>query len=162
MSSGQQIAGHDMPIATVKQLCKPSPIVTSDSLVEQVAQLENFRELAKTGSEFFKRNHFTDGLKRLVERGFERLAGRSDKGSFYLTQSMGAAQHTRRIPAMRFSTSPPKSRFRLAPLGLIEGPTSAHRPRPICRTITREGQNEKPLKAKKQLWSDADPRSQAP
>lgn len=81
-----------MPIATVKQLCKPSPIVTSDSLVEQVAQLENFGELARSGSEFFKRNHFTDGLKRLVERGFERLAGRSDEGSFYLTQAMGGGK----------------------------------------------------------------------
>ena len=81
-----------MPIATVKQLCKPSPIVTSDSLVEQVAQLENFGELAKSGSDFFKRNYFTDGLKRLVERGFERLAGRSDEGSFYLTQAMGGGK----------------------------------------------------------------------
>jgi hypothetical protein len=31
-----------MPIATVKQLCTPSAIVTSDSLVEQVAQIEDF------------------------------------------------------------------------------------------------------------------------
>lgn len=38
-----------MPIATVKELCKSSPIVTSDSLVEQVAQLDNFGELAKSG-----------------------------------------------------------------------------------------------------------------
>ena len=40
----------------------------------------------------FKRNHFTDGLKRLIERGFERLAGRSDEGSFYLTQAMGGGK----------------------------------------------------------------------
>lgn len=45
-----------MPIATVKQLCKLSPLVTSDSLVEQVAQMEIFGELAKAGIEFFKRN----------------------------------------------------------------------------------------------------------
>ena len=31
-----------MPIGTVKQLCTPSPIVKSDSLVEQVAQIEDF------------------------------------------------------------------------------------------------------------------------
>ena len=84
--------GNLMPIATVKQLCKPSPIVTSDSLVEQVAHLENFAELTKGGTEFFKRNHFTDGLRRLVERGLERLAGRSDEGSFYLTQAMGGGK----------------------------------------------------------------------
>ena len=97
----KQIAGLLMPIATVKQLCKPSPIVTSDSLVEQVAQLENFGELAKGGSEFFKRNYFTDGLKRLVERGFERLAGRSDEGSFYLTQAMGGGK-TAQLARIRF------------------------------------------------------------
>ncbi len=31
-----------MPIATIRQLCKPNAVVTSDSLVEQVAQLEDF------------------------------------------------------------------------------------------------------------------------
>ncbi len=31
-----------MPIATVKQLCTPSAVVTGDSLVEQVAQIEDF------------------------------------------------------------------------------------------------------------------------
>ncbi|MFY9838032.1 MAG: hypothetical protein WAK55_16490 [Xanthobacteraceae bacterium] len=31
-----------MPIATVKQLCVPSSIVKIDSLVEQVAQIEDF------------------------------------------------------------------------------------------------------------------------
>jgi hypothetical protein len=36
------IAGSKMPIGTVKQLCNPSEIVSSDSLVEQVAQIEDF------------------------------------------------------------------------------------------------------------------------
>ena len=65
-----------MPIETVKQLCTPSAVVTSDSLVEQVAQIEDFAAGRVDGREFFRRNYFTDGLERLVRRGFERLAGK--------------------------------------------------------------------------------------
>src|SRR5882724_9164619 len=81
-----------MPVATVKQLCTPSSLVTSDSLVEQVAQIEDFASGKVDGREFFRRNYFTDGLRRLVERGFERLAGKSDDGVFYLTQAMGGGK----------------------------------------------------------------------
>jgi predicted AAA+ superfamily ATPase len=71
-----------MSIETVSQLCRPSAAVTSDSLVEQVAQIEDLARGKVDGSEFFRRNHFTDGLQRLIERGFERLAGRSGDGAF--------------------------------------------------------------------------------
>ncbi|NNG74510.1 ATP-binding protein [Rhizobium laguerreae] len=81
-----------MPIATVKQLCTPNAIVTSDSLVEQVAQLEDFASGKIDGREFFRRNHFTAGLDLLVKRGFERLAGKTDDGAFYLTQAMGGGK----------------------------------------------------------------------
>ena len=81
-----------MPIETVNVLCKASAAVTSDSLVEQVAQIEDLARGKVDGREFFRRNHFTDGLQRLVERGFERLAGRSDDGAFYLTQAMGGGK----------------------------------------------------------------------
>src|SRR5271169_6815188 len=81
-----------MPIETVSRLCIPNAVVTSDSLVEQVAQIEDLALGTLDGREFFRRNHFTDGLKRLVERGFERLAGRSDDGAFYLTQAMGGGK----------------------------------------------------------------------
>jgi hypothetical protein len=81
-----------MPIATVKELCTPSAIVTSDSLVEQVAQIEDLASGRIDGREFFRRNHFTDGLLRLVEWGFERLAGKSEDGAFYLTQAMGGGK----------------------------------------------------------------------
>src|ERR1700674_5251560 len=67
--------GPNMPIATVRELCTPNALVTSDSLVEQVAQIEDFASRRIDGREFFRRNYFTDGLRRLVERGFERLAG---------------------------------------------------------------------------------------
>jgi hypothetical protein len=81
-----------MPIGTVKQLCVQSPIVTSDSLVEQVAQIEDFASGKINGRAFFQRNHFTAGLDLLVRRGFDRLAGRSDDGAFYLTQAMGGGK----------------------------------------------------------------------
>src|SRR5437899_7331614 len=81
-----------MPIETVSRLCTPNAVVTSDSLVEQVAQIEDLAHGRVDGREFFRRNHFTDGLKRLVERGFERLAGKSDDGAFYLTQAMGGGK----------------------------------------------------------------------
>jgi predicted AAA+ superfamily ATPase len=43
-------------------------------------------------TKFFRRNYFTEGLRRLVERGFERLAGKSEDGAFYLTQAMGGGK----------------------------------------------------------------------
>lgn len=81
-----------MPLETIKQLCAPSNLVTSDILVEQVAQIEDFAAGRVDPHEFFRRNHFTDGLGRLVERGFERLAGKTDDGAFYLTQAMGGGK----------------------------------------------------------------------
>jgi hypothetical protein len=81
-----------MPIATVKQLCAPSAIVKSDSLVEQVAQIEDFASGKVDGRAFFQRNYFTAGLDLLVRRGFERLAGKSEDGAFYLTQAMGGGK----------------------------------------------------------------------
>lgn len=81
-----------MPIPTVRDLCVPSAMVTSDSLVDQVAQIEDLAHRTIDGREFFRLNHFTEGLRRLVERGFERLAGRTDDGAFYLTQAMGGGK----------------------------------------------------------------------
>ena len=81
-----------MPVGTVKQLCTPSELVKSDSLVEQVAQIEDFAAGRIDGREFFRRNYFTDGLRRLIDRGFERLAGKTDDGAFYLTQAMGGGK----------------------------------------------------------------------
>src|SRR5260370_38091563 len=86
-----------MPIATVKQLCAPSAIVESDSLVEQVAQIEDFASGRVDGRAFFQRNYFTQGLDLLVRRGFERLAGKSEDGAFYLTQAMGGGRRHSRI-----------------------------------------------------------------
>lgn len=103
-----------MPIQTVNQLCKPNPLVTSDSLVEQVAQIEDLALGNVNGREFFLRNHFTDGLLRLVERGFERLAGRTDDGAFYLTQAMGGGK-THSLIAFGLLAADPELRREVVP-----------------------------------------------
>ena len=103
-----------MPISTVKQLCIPSAAVTSDSLVEQVAQIEDFGSGRVDAREFFRRNYFTAGLELLVKRGFERLAGKSEDGAFYLTQAMGGGK-THSLIAFGLLASDPALRREVAP-----------------------------------------------
>src|SRR5262245_36080772 len=103
-----------MPIGTVKQLCTPSSLVLSDSLVEQVAQIEDFATGRIDKQEFFRRNYFTDGLRRLVERGFERLAGKTEDGAFYLTQAMGGGK-THSLIAFGLLAADPKLRKEVLP-----------------------------------------------
>src|SRR5208282_2192379 len=86
--------------------------VTSDSLVEQVAQIEDFPKV--DGREFFRRNFFTAGLELLVKRGFERLAGRSEDGAFYLTQAMGGGK-THSLIAFGLLASDPGLRREVVP-----------------------------------------------
>src|SRR5437879_3271485 len=103
-----------MPIATIKQLCVPNAIVTSDSLVEQVAQIEDFAAGRVDGRDFFRRNYFTSGLELLVKRGFDRLAGRSEDGAFYLTQAMGGGK-THSLIAFGLLASDPGLRREVVP-----------------------------------------------
>jgi hypothetical protein len=106
--------GGAMPIATIKQLCVPNSIVTSDSLVEQVAQIEDFADRKIDGREFFRRNHFTAGLELLVRRGFDRLAGKSEDGAFYLTQAMGGGK-THSLIALGLLAADPGLRREVVP-----------------------------------------------
>lgn len=103
-----------MPIAPIKQLCTPSSLVASDSLVEQVARIEDLASGEVDGREFFRRNFFTDGLKLLVARGFARLAGCSDDGAFYLTQAMGGGK-THSLIALGLLAQDPGLRREVAP-----------------------------------------------
>src|ERR1700722_8313137 len=95
-----------MPIATVKQLCTPNAVVTSDSLVEQVAQIEDLASGKVDGREAFRRNYFTAGL--------DRLAGKSDDGAFYLTQAMGGGK-THSLIAFGLLASDPGLRREVVP-----------------------------------------------
>lgn len=103
-----------MPIATVRQACEPSAVVTADSLVEQVAQIEDLASGKIDGREFFRRNHFTEGLERLVMRGFDRLAGQSEDGAFYLTQAMGGGK-THSLIALGLLAADPGLRREIVP-----------------------------------------------
>lgn len=103
-----------MPIPIVRDVCVPSAMVTSDGLVEQVAQIDDLAEGRIDGREFFRRNHFTDGLQRLIARGFERLAGRSEDGAFYLTQAMGGGK-THSLIAFGLLAADPELRREVVP-----------------------------------------------
>ncbi len=104
-----------MPIETVSQLCVPNKIVTSDVLSEQVAQLEDFGSGKIDGREFFRRNHFTAGLERLVKLGFKRLAGDQEaEGAYYLTQAMGGGK-THSLIALGLLATDPELRREVTP-----------------------------------------------
>jgi hypothetical protein len=108
-----------MAIATVKQLCTPNAVVTSDSLVEQVAQIDEFASGKIDGREFFRRNYFTAGLELLVKRGFDRLAGKTDDGAFYLTQSMGGGK-THSLIAFGLLAANPELRKEVLPKPFVD------------------------------------------
>jgi predicted AAA+ superfamily ATPase len=103
-----------MAIGTIKQLCSANAVVTGDSLVEQVAQVEDLAKGKIDGREFFRRNHFTSGLELLVRRGFERLAGKSEDGAFYLTQAMGGGK-THSLIAFGLLAADPALRREIVP-----------------------------------------------
>jgi hypothetical protein len=91
--AGKERGRIAMSTQTVRQACKISDLVERDDLVDQIANLEDLNEPARLDAgEFFRRNHFTEGLHRLLYTGFERLSGRSDTGAFYLSQSMGGGK----------------------------------------------------------------------
>lgn len=103
-----------MAIATIRQLCTANAIVASDTLVEQVSQVEDLASGKIDGRDFFRRNHFTAGLDLLVKRGFDRLAGKSEDGTFYLTQAMGGGK-THSLIAFGLLASDPRLRREVVP-----------------------------------------------
>jgi hypothetical protein len=96
------------------RLCAPSAEVQSESVAEQVAQISDVAAGKIDGDAFFRRNHFTEGLGRLVATGFERLAGKSESGAFYLTQAMGGGK-THSLITMALLASDPGLRARVVP-----------------------------------------------
>ena len=101
-------------VATVRTLCAPNETVFDDTLLDRVERLEDFVSGSIDPATFFGKNHMTDGLKALVEQGFERLSGRSQNGVFYLTQAMGGGK-THSIIAFGLLASDPDLRKTLMP-----------------------------------------------
>ncbi len=110
----QLMAGQGVVSTEFNRLCTPSAEVESDSIVDQVARISDVAAGKVDGDAFFRRNHFTEGLGRLVATGFERLAGKSDSGAFYLTQAMGGGK-THSLIAMALLASDPALRKRVVP-----------------------------------------------
>lgn len=103
-----------MAIQNVKQLCSPSEIVQSDSLVDQIAELSDLRDGKIDADAFFRRNHFTEGLERLLYNGFKRLSGETDVGAYYLSQSMGGGK-THSLITFALLAENPSARQRVVP-----------------------------------------------
>lgn len=116
------------------RLCTPSAEVQSDSVAEQVAQISDVAAGKIDGDAFFRRNHFTEGLGRLVATGFERLAGKSDSGAFYLTQAMGGGK-THSLITMALLASDPGLRRRVVP------DIAAKHPFETAKVIAFDGHN---------------------
>ena len=81
-----------MAIATVKQLCTPNAVVTSDSLVEQVAQIEEFASAKLTAKSFSGATTSRLAWSFWSNAGSTALPERADDGAFYLTQAMGGGK----------------------------------------------------------------------
>ena len=79
-----------------------------------MAQIEDLASGRVNGRDFFRRNHFTAGLELLVKRGFDRLAGKSEDGAFYLTQAMGGGK-THSLIAFGLLVSDPALRREVVP-----------------------------------------------
>lgn len=77
---------------TVGVLCRANETVFDDSLLDRVESLQDFIEGKIQPAAFFEKNHTTGGMQTLFEQGFERLAGRSAKAVFKLTQGMGGGK----------------------------------------------------------------------
>lgn len=79
-------------VKLVKDLCIPNETVFDDRLIDRVESLHDFIEGKITPSAFFGKNYTTGGMQDLFNQGFERLAGKSGKGVFKLTQGMGGGK----------------------------------------------------------------------
>ncbi len=77
---------------TIKELCKANETVFNDSLLDRVESLQDFIDGKIDPAAFFGLNATTGGMKALFEQGFERLAGKSGKAVFKLTQGMGGGK----------------------------------------------------------------------
>lgn len=113
-----------MTVTTVKQACAPSDLVWSDNLADQIAELSDLRDGRIDPDQFFRRNHFTEGMERLLYNGFKRLSGESEVGACYLSQAMGGGK-THSLIAFALLAENPSVCHRVAPaldpLGRFDG-----------------------------------------
>lgn len=73
-------------------LCTPRKSVFDPSRRDTVLDLTDLLEDKVDVDRFFTENYRTDGMKQLLTLGLRRLAGRSDQGTFLLSQAMGGGK----------------------------------------------------------------------
>lgn len=78
---------------SIQSFCTPRPSVFATDRRATVLNLDRFLEGAINGAEFFKENHFTNGMLTLVDRVFRHLGGEGAGSSmFLLSQAMGGGK----------------------------------------------------------------------
>jgi hypothetical protein len=77
---------------TARDACVLQDNALEIKVIDQIEKLDKLIEEEGDGSEFFERNHFTQGMKDLVREGTARLAGKSTQAIFHLKQSMGGGK----------------------------------------------------------------------
>jgi hypothetical protein len=101
-------------VGTVKDLCKANETVNDDSLLDRVESLQDFISSNIAPADFFANNHTTRGMQGLFDQGFERLAGKSGKCVFKLTQGMGGGK-THSVIAFGLLAASAETRLSIVP-----------------------------------------------
>jgi hypothetical protein len=73
-------------------LCTPRKSVFDASRRDTVLDLTDLLDGKVDVDRFFTENYRTDGMKQLLTLGLRRLAGKSDQGTFLLSQAMGGGK----------------------------------------------------------------------
>ncbi|MFB1488421.1 MULTISPECIES: anti-phage-associated DUF499 domain-containing protein [unclassified Thiocapsa] len=108
-------------LGTVRDTCKIHPMVQDYRMTEAIENLSDLIHDQGDGTEFFARNHITQGMETLFLEGLLRLAGLSDQAAFELAQAMGGGKTHLMIaigllakyPALRPLVLPPELAERL-------------------------------------------------
>ncbi len=69
----------DLQMGTLKQLCKPRPSVFDRSRRDVVLDLTDLVEGRIDPAGFFRENHPTEGMKRLLREAFRRFDGQAGR-----------------------------------------------------------------------------------
>ncbi len=77
---------------SLKELCSVRKDVFDSSLRSTVLDLTDLIEQKVNAHHFFETNYVTDGMRTLLREAFDRFSGRSDQGTFLLTQAMGGGK----------------------------------------------------------------------
>ena len=78
--------------SSLKQLCSPRQSVFDSQRRDTVLDITDLINDKIDPADFFDENFITEGMKTLLEQGFQRLEGKSNQGVFKLKQAMGGGK----------------------------------------------------------------------